>query len=81
MRILLVALSLVLVIAIGAQNDVTEDYSADIVIETEGEVDVESYAKEGPYCIGFSNVFSGNSWRRMMLASLEIEIENHDDIE
>ncbi len=80
-RILLIVLSLVLVTAIGAQDDAAEDYYANIAIETEGEVDVASYAKEGPYRIGFSNGFSGNSWRRMMLASLEIEIENHEDIE
>ena len=58
-----------------------EDYYAEQVIVGEGEVDVASYAKEGPYRIGFSNGFSGNSWRKLMLASLDMELANHDDIE
>lgn len=77
----LLAVLLLLVSGMVAAQDDAEDYYADIVIETEGEVDVEAFAKEGPYRIGFSNGFSGNSWRRMMLASLEIEVENHPDIE
>jgi len=40
-----------------------------------------SMKKPGPYRIGFSNGFSGNSWRAMCLASLKAEAAKHDDIE
>ena len=36
--------------------------------------------KEGPYRIGFSNGFSGNSWRAMCLRALQIEADSHDDL-
>lgn len=78
--ILLFALMMIMVGAIGAQDDANEDFYADVALTTEGEVDVEQYAKEGPYRIGFSNGFSGNSWRRMMLESLAIEVENQPDV-
>jgi len=32
------------------------------------------------FVVGFSNGFSGNSWRAMMLASLEQELENYPDV-
>lgn len=51
-----------------------EDPFADVQLTGEGGmVDVAKYAKDGPYRIGFSNGFSGNSWRKMMLESLNRE--------
>lgn len=35
---------------------------------------VQGKAKKGPWRIGFSNGFSGNSWRAMMLAALKQEV-------
>lgn len=46
----------------------------------EGMVDTAAFAKEPPYRIGFSNGFSGNSWRAMMLTSLENEADLHPDL-
>lgn len=36
--------------------------------------------KDGPYRIGFSNGFSGNSWRAMCIRALEIEAKAHPEI-
>ncbi len=36
--------------------------------------------KAGPYRIGFSNGFSGNSWRAMCLAAIKAEAARHKDI-
>jgi ribose transport system substrate-binding protein len=57
------------------------DAIAAATIDAQGAaVDVAKYAKAGPYRIGFSNGFSGNSWRAMMLASLEQEKLRHPEI-
>ena len=36
--------------------------------------------KDGPYRIGFSNGFSGNSWRAMCIRALELEAAAHPDL-
>ena len=41
---------------------------------------ISGLGKAGPYRIGFSNGFSGNSWRAMCLAQLKIEAAKHKDI-
>jgi len=38
------------------------------------------YKKKGPYRIGFSNGFSGNTWRTEMLYSIKKEAGQHKDI-
>jgi len=43
-------------------------------------VDTSKYAKPGPYKICFSNGFSGNSWRAMMLQSLKNFADAHKDL-
>lgn len=43
-------------------------------------VDTAKYAKPGPYRICFSNGFSGNSWRAMMLQSLKNYAEKNKDL-
>ncbi|MEZ4500584.1 MAG: ABC transporter substrate-binding protein [Thermomicrobiales bacterium] len=50
------------------------------IVPSEEMVDVSAFAKEGPYRIGFSNGFSGNTWRTMTLASIEQEAARHDDL-
>ena len=45
-----------------------------------GMVDGAKFKKKGPYRIGFSNGFSGNTWRTEMLASLNAEVKRHSDI-
>jgi ribose transport system substrate-binding protein len=65
-----------------ATEEVIRDIIAEATIRAEGaEIDVAQYAKEGPYRIGFSNGFSGNSWRAMMLEYLEREAEKFPEIE
>jgi ribose transport system substrate-binding protein len=54
--------------------------SKQTVVSVGDMVDSAKYAKKGPYRIGFSNGFSGNSWRKMCLASLEREAAKHKDI-
>lgn len=44
------------------------------------DIDVAKYKKDGPYRIGFSNGFSGNSWRAMMLAYLDKEKARHPEV-
>ncbi|MDW6024202.1 ABC transporter substrate-binding protein [Mesorhizobium sp. BAC0120] len=41
---------------------------------------VKGTAKPGPYRIGFSNGFSGNSWRAMAIAALQAEAKKTPDI-
>ncbi|HMN86870.1 MAG TPA: ABC transporter substrate-binding protein [Bauldia sp.] len=41
---------------------------------------VQLAKKEGPYRIGFSNGFSGNSWRAMCLRALELEAKAQPDV-
>lgn len=41
---------------------------------------VKAAAKPGPYRIGFSNGFSGNSWRAMCISALQTEAKNTPDI-
>jgi len=43
-------------------------------------VDTSKLAKPGPYRICFSNGFSGNSWRAMMLQSLKNYADAHKDL-
>ena len=43
-------------------------------------VDTSKFAKAGPYRICFSNGFSGNSWRAMMLQSLKNYAALHADL-
>ncbi|MBV8584771.1 MAG: ABC transporter substrate-binding protein [Verrucomicrobia bacterium] len=38
------------------------------------------FKKDGPYRIGFSNGFSGNTWRTEMLASIKKEAAQHKDL-
>ena len=42
--------------------------------------DAPEEAGERQFVVGFSNGFSGNSWRAMMLASLEQELENYPNV-
>ena len=56
----------------------SEDPFANVVIQPEGEmVDPAPYAR---FRVGFSNGFSGNSWRKMMLKSLELEAARHPEL-
>jgi ribose transport system substrate-binding protein len=58
------------------------NFISEQTIVAEGDiVNVSKYAKKGPYRIGFSNGFSGNSWRKMCTASLQREAKNHEEIE
>lgn len=50
-----------------------------VTIEAVGEM-VSMAAKPGPYRIGFSNGFSGNSWRAMAIAALQAEAAATPDI-
>ncbi len=43
-------------------------------------VDTAKYSKPGPYRVCFSNGFSGNSWRAMMLQSLKNYADKHKDL-
>lgn len=52
---------------------------AEVNITSVGET-VSGLGKPGPYRIGFSNGFSGNSWRAMCIAALKAEAAKHDDI-
>jgi ribose transport system substrate-binding protein len=60
---------------LGARADTIAD--ADIV--QMGET-VQMAAKQGPYRIGFSNGFSGNSWRAMCIRALELEADAQSDV-
>lgn len=42
-------------------------------------VDGSKYKKPGPYRVGLSNGFSGNAWRKMMMATLELEVKTRPD--
>ncbi len=55
--------------------------STSTIIPSDELVDVAAFQKEGPYRIGFSNGFSGNTWRTMTVASIEQEAGKHDDLE
>ncbi len=50
-----------------------------VKITPEGDM-VKGKAKPGPYRIGFSNGFSGNSWRAMAIAALQAEAKKTPDI-
>lgn len=41
---------------------------------------VSAAKKAGPYRVGFSNGFSGNSWRAMCIRALQLEAKNHQDL-
>jgi ribose transport system substrate-binding protein len=54
------------------------DFYSTVTITSEGgKVDTSKYAR---FRIGFSNGFSGNSWRKMMLAALAKEVKRHPEI-
>ncbi|MBV8378121.1 MAG: ABC transporter substrate-binding protein [Verrucomicrobia bacterium] len=60
-------------------------YGADAIssakITAAGEtVSGSKYKKKGPYRIGFSNGFSGNTWRTEMLHSMKQEASQHQDL-
>jgi ribose transport system substrate-binding protein len=60
-------------------------YAADVIssatVLTAGEtVSGGKYKKKGPYRIGFSNGFSGNTWRTIMLASIKKEAGQQKDL-
>jgi ABC-type sugar transport system substrate-binding protein len=42
-------------------------------------VDGKKYMKPGPYRVGLSNGFSGNAWRKMMLATLDLEVKSRPE--
>jgi len=74
-----------IVLGQDATPEATAEAMRDIISEAtileQGEpVDVASYAKEPPYRIGFSNGFSGNSWRAMALAYIAREQARHPEI-
>lgn len=54
-------------------------FGADYELHKIGEM-VKGKAKSGPYRVGFSNGFSGNSWRAMCIAALEAEADKHSDV-
>lgn len=57
------------------------DVIADAKIVAEGGmVDGAKYKKDGPYRIGFSNGFSGNTWRTECVASVQKEAKAHKDL-
>ena len=59
-----ILLTAILVLSSETRALAADDYISKKTIVGEGNmVDVSKYAKEGPYRIGFSNGFSGNSWR------------------
>jgi ribose transport system substrate-binding protein len=60
---------------LGARADTIAD--ADIA---KGGPTVQGTKKNGPYRIGFSNGFSGNSWRAMCIRALQLEAAQHKDI-
>src|SRR5438105_1556086 len=41
---------------------------------------VKGVKKKGPYRIGFSNGFSGNSWRAMCIRALQLEAKRQPDV-
>jgi ribose transport system substrate-binding protein len=59
----------------------SDPVSGATILASDEMVDVASFQKEGPYRIGFSNGFSGNTWRTMTLASIEQAAAQHDDLE
>ena len=50
------------------------------IVGTGEMVSGSKYKKKGPYRIGFSNGFSGNTWRTEMLYSIKKEAGQHKDI-
>jgi ribose transport system substrate-binding protein len=50
------------------------------IVSQGGDVDVSKFKKDPPYRIGFSNGFSGNTWRTEMLASINAEKARHPEI-
>lgn len=66
-------------LASGAFSSAWADTISDATIEFSGPL-VSGKKKDGPFRIGFSNGFSGNSWRAMCLRALEIEAASHKDL-
>jgi len=65
-------------VAQAAALNAERDPYVNAVIQPEGElVDPAPYAR---FRVGFSNGFSGNSWRKMMLKSLELEAADHPEL-
>lgn len=60
---------------LGARADMVDDTHF-----TKSGGTVQIAKKDPPFRIGFSNGFSGNSWRAMCLASLEAEVANQPDV-
>ena len=60
---------------LGARADMIDDTHF-----TKSGGTVQRPKKDPPYRIGFSNGFSGNSWRAMCIASLEAEVANQPDV-
>lgn len=52
----------------------------DDATKTPGGPTISGKKKDGPYRIGFSNGFSGNSWRAMCVRALELEAAAHPEI-
>lgn len=65
-------------VAQAAAHNTERDPYVNAVIQPEGElVNPAPYAR---FRVGFSNGFSGNSWRKMMLKSLELEAADHPEL-
>lgn len=72
-------------LATSAAQQGTPASSTDVIAKTKivgqgATVDASKYKKDGPYRIGFSNGFSGNTWRTEMLASIKAEAAKHPEI-
>jgi ribose transport system substrate-binding protein len=82
--LVVIALIFTHLIGLVAEKEVqaADDFISKQTIVGEGDfVDVSKFAKKGPYRIGFSNGFSGNSWRKMCIASLQREAKKYSEIE
>lgn len=67
----------------GEENPSTTSTEEAVDAQAAGE-DAAPYmvpAKEGPYTVGFSNSFAGNSWRTQMVAELEYAVSQNDAID
>lgn len=66
--------------AAAAASSAADPFAKAKITGEGGNVDVTKFKKDGPYRIGFSNGFSGNSWRKMMLESLQSEVKRQPDV-
>ncbi len=67
-------------LALGAAGRARADTVSDAKIESSSDMAKASAAKKPPYKIGFSNGFSGNTWRTECLASIRAEAERQKDV-